>query len=75
MNLQRAITLALWGLTFLMIVSLTNWVLLSLNLISYFDNVRLFKILQLIIIFLQTIPLILFLFVLRRKQNQNIDYK
>jgi hypothetical protein len=70
MSLQRATSITLYGLAFLLIVSLTNWVLFSFNLISYFDNVRLSKILQLLIIFLQTVPLIIFLFILRKNQEK-----
>jgi len=73
MDLQRATTIALYGITFLLIVSIINWVLFSFNLISYFDNVRLFKILQLLIIFLQTVPLILFLYILRKSQVKKIN--
>jgi hypothetical protein len=69
MSLQRATTIALLGLTCLLIVSLVNWALLSLNIISYFDNVRLFKIVQLLIILLQSVPLIIFLFILRKSQH------
>ena len=70
MSLQRATAIALYGMALLLIVSLANWVLLSFSLISYFDNVRLFKIFQLLIIFFQTVPLILFLFIMRRKQEE-----
>ncbi len=70
MSLQRATTIALFGMGFLLIVSLVNWALLSFNLISYFDNVRLFKILQLSIIFLQAVPLFLFFFILRKSQGK-----
>ena len=69
MSLQRATTIALLGLSFLLIVSLVNWALLSLNLMSYFDNVRLFKLIQLLIILLQSVPLIIFLFILRKSQH------
>jgi len=69
MSLQRATTIALLGLSFLLIVSLVNWALLSLNLMSYFDNVRLFKLIQLLIILLQSMPLIIFLFILRKSQH------
>jgi hypothetical protein len=69
MRLQRAITIALWGLSCLLIVSLVNWALLSLNIISYFDNVRLFKIFQLLIILLQSVPLIIFLLILKKSQH------
>ena len=73
MSLQRATTFALYGMTILLIVSLINWILLSFNLISYFENVRLFKILQLLIIFFQSIPLILFLLVLRKNQEEKVN--
>ena len=69
MSLQRATTIALLGLSFLLIVSLVNWALLSLNLMSYFDNVRLFKLIQLLIILLQSVPLMIFLFILRKSQH------
>jgi len=70
MDLQRATTLALYGMALLLVVSLANWVLFSFNLISYFNNVRFYRILQLSIIFLQSLPLILFLYVLKKNQKR-----
>ena len=69
--MQRATAFALYCIIFLLIVSLVNWALLNINVISYFENARLFKMLQLLIIFLQSVPLILFLFILKKNQSEN----
>jgi hypothetical protein len=69
MGLQRATTIALVGMVFSLIFSLTYWVIFNFNLIGYFQHVKVYKLLELLSILFQTLPLIIFLFVLRKSQR------
>jgi len=69
MSLQKATTIALYGVFFLLIISLTHWILFNFDIISYFDNVRLYRVLQLLIIFLQTVPIIIFLIIFKKRHK------
>jgi hypothetical protein len=69
MSLQRATTIALVGIIFSLIFSLTYWVIFNFNLIGYFQHVKIYKLLDLLAILFQTLPLIIFLFILRKSQH------
>lgn len=70
MSLKTATLLAANCLLIGLLISLLRWGVFTFNLVSYGDYAGLFQVIGLLGILLQSVPLIIFFYVLNAKQSE-----